>query len=76
MVVPAPLVVEVRSYAVMIWFGVSGSVPPAPAGWARKSGCAVQLLAVVAAFAVDAIPGKLIARMSIVKTMRVLAVFS
>ena len=75
MVVPAPFVVEVRSYAVMIWFGLSGSVPPAPAGRARKSGCAVQSLAVDAAFAVDDIPGKLITRTSIAKTMKVLALF-
>jgi hypothetical protein len=51
---------------------------PVCAGRIWKSGCATQSLpvVVVVAFAVDAIPGKLIARMSIVKTMRVLAVFS
>jgi len=75
MVVPAPFVVEVRLYAFMIWVGVSGSGPWAAAGRAWKSGCAVQSLSDVAAFAVDAIPGKLITRMSIAKTMKVLALF-
>lgn len=48
---------------------------PACAGRIWKSGCAVQSLAVVVAFAVDAIPEKLITRTSIAKTMKVLALF-
>ena len=47
---------------------------PACAGWIWKSGVAVKSLAVVA-FAVDAIPGKLIAKVSIIKTANVLALF-
>ena len=53
----------------MVWLSVC-------VGRIWKSGCAVQsLFGVVVAFAVDAIPGKLITRMSIAKTMKVLALF-
>jgi hypothetical protein len=42
---------------------------------ARKRGCAVQPIFCVVAFAEDAIPGKLIAKVSIIKTANVLALF-
>ena len=48
---------------------------PACAGRIWKSGCAVKSLAVVVAFAVDAIAGKLITRTSIAKTKKALALF-
>ena len=48
---------------------------PACAGRIWKSGCAVKSLAIVVAFAVDAIAGKLITRTSIAKTMKALALF-
>ena len=47
---------------------------PARAGRISKSGCAVQSLVVVV-FAVNAIAGMPIARISMVKTMRALALF-
>jgi len=77
MVVPAPpFVVGVFSlYAFMICVGVSGVGPCVAAGWAWKSGCAVQSVSEVVAFAVDAIAGKLITRISKVKITKVLALF-